>query len=281
MERKLWLEARVIAARHGGDASEDLAQDLVVAVLEGGDRADNPGAWLERVGRNAAIDRWRVERRREELAPEIEAPVGVPDPETALLRRERRGLVRRALAALPRPQRRAALARFHAELPYEAVGERIGAPPITARTRVHRALANLRARLGDLRALFVLPGAQTAALGLTILVGELPGAPRPEAIVVAEPAGTVAPHRRPPTRIMAAAPVAKEGVPPTSAAPQKTDAREVPAVQKFTFDDEGVLGEVEGPDGEPLRVVLPAAHASLIEIRRHFVPEMLKALEDL
>ncbi len=162
MERTAWLEARRIAARQGqggaSDAGEDLAQDLAVAALEAGGEARRPGAWLERVGRNAVIDRWRVESRRVELAPQIEAPVALPDPEAALLGRERRGLVRRALAALPRPQRRAALARFHAELPFEEVAARLGTPPVTARTRVHRVLAVLRSKLGGLRAVFVLPG---------------------------------------------------------------------------------------------------------------------------
>ena len=129
-----------------------------VAVLEKGGAVENSGAWLERVGRNAAIDRWRVQRRRDELAMEIDPPSSPIDPEAALLGRERRGLVRRALAELPRPQRRAALARFHAELPYEEVAVRVGAPAITARTRVHRALASLRARLAGLRALFFFPG---------------------------------------------------------------------------------------------------------------------------
>ena len=166
MNGKLWSEAREIAGRHGRGDGDDLAQDLIVAALERGAAAENPGAWLERVGRNAAIDRWRVQRRRDELATEIDLPASPIDPEAALLCRERRGLVRRALAALPRPQRRAALARFHADLPFEEVAARVGAPAITARTRVHRALASLRVRLGGLRAMFVFPGVQMSALML-------------------------------------------------------------------------------------------------------------------
>ena len=132
MNGKLWSEAREIAGRHARSDGDDLAQDLMVAALERGAAVENPGAWLERVGRNAAIDRWRVQRRRDELATEIDLPSSPIDPEAALLGRERRGLVRRALAALPRAQRRAALARFHADLPYEEVAVRVGAPAITA-----------------------------------------------------------------------------------------------------------------------------------------------------
>ena len=166
--------------------ADDLAQDLACAMLENGGRAERPAAWLERVGRNAAIDRQRVEQRRAELAPHIEPPAAPADPETALLVRERRGLVRRALALLPRPQRRAALLRFHAELPFQTVAARLGTPEVTARTRVQRALTSLRARLGSLRAIFVVPGAQAAVLGLTVVVTQLPAAPSPLALAMAD-----------------------------------------------------------------------------------------------
>ena len=132
--------------------------------------------------RNAAIDRARVEQRRAELAPEIEPPPAPADPETALLARERRGLVRRALALLPRPQRRAALLRFHGELPFQTVAARLGTPEVTARTRVQRALTSLRARLGSLRAMFLVPGAQAAVLALTVVAMQLPAAPSPLAM---------------------------------------------------------------------------------------------------
>ena len=128
----------------------------------------------------------------------IEPPAAPADPETVLLARERRGLVRRALALLPRSQRRAALLRFHGDLPFDSVAERLGTREVTARTRVHRALANLRSRLDGLRAMFVLPGAQTAVLGLTLIaVQQLPAAPSPLAIAGADVVAAVQhPKRR-------------------------------------------------------------------------------------
>jgi RNA polymerase sigma-70 factor (ECF subfamily) len=282
MDRKLCGEARAIAARHGGEAAEDLAQDLLLAALEGGAGARNPAAWMERVGRNAAIDRWRVARRREELAGEIELPVEAMDPESALLYRERRGLLRRALAALPPMQRRATIARFHGELPFEEIAARVGTEPVTARTRVHRALASLRARLAALRAMLVLPGAQTAALGLTLLVAELPGVPRPAAIASTEPMPAAVTTRKKPVRIIAAASEQKPSSVSPPIAGERPDVREVPAVQKITFDHgDQLLGETEGPEWAPVTGVLPAKQPSLIELRQHFVPEMVKALEDL
>jgi RNA polymerase sigma-70 factor, ECF subfamily len=294
MERTAWLEAKRIAARRerGGasDAGEDLAQDLAVAALEAGETARRPGAWLERVGRNAVIDRWRVESRRGELAPEIEAPAASPDPEAALLGRERRGLVRRALAALPRPQRRAALARFHADLPFEEVAARLGTPPVTARTRVHRALASLRSKLGGLRAVLVLPGVHATALGLVLIAAQAPGLPPVPARADAVPALEVTTPARhfARTRVIAA-----EARPSATTAPKppaapllkvsaKAEAPEtIPPAQVFVFDPDSVEGNVVGPEGEQIQVLLPVVHPSLIEIRRHFVAELVKTMEDL
>ncbi len=288
MNRKLWSEAREIAGRHGHGEGDDLAQDLIVAALESGAAAENPGAWLERVGRNAAIDRWRVQRRRDELANEIDPPMGPLDPEAALLGRERRGLVRRALAALPRAQRRAALARFHADLPYEEVALRVGAPAITARTRVHRALASLRARLGGLRAMFVFPGVQMSALGLVFLEAAAPGLSPARALSLDEIslAAPSAGRHFARTRVLAAAARAPAAAVQRAPAPKivispapPPDAP--PPPQRMVFGEDLVEGSVLGPDGEIIRMVPYVEEPSLIEIRQHFLPEMLKTLEDL
>jgi RNA polymerase sigma-70 factor (ECF subfamily) len=292
MNRTTWLEARRIAARQerGGasDAGEDLAQDLVVAALEAGGEARRPGAWLERVGRNAVIDRWRVESRREELASEIEPPVEMPDPETVLLGRERRGLVRRALAALPRPQRRAALARFHADLPFKEVATRLGTPPVTARTRVHRALAVLRSKLGGLRAIFVLPGAHATVLGLVLIAAKAPGLGPAQMRGDNLPAPEVTTSGRHFARTRVIAAGSRPAAPSTVAkppAPAKPPAQQspapIPAPQVFVFDPDSVEGGIIGPDGEVIPVLQPVSHSSLIEIRRHFVAELVKTMEDL
>jgi RNA polymerase sigma factor (sigma-70 family) len=289
MDRKLWAEARAIAARRDPQAADDLAQELIVAALEKGGGAARPGAWLERVGRNAAIDRWRVARRRQELtglAVEIAAPASPADPETALLSRERRGLVRRALAALPRPQRRAALARFHADLPFDEIGARLGTPPVTARTRVHRALATLRARLGGLRALFVLPGAQATALGLTLIAVEAPSlAPAPPVLAESSlPAPAPARHFAR-TRLIAAerasaeAPAPARASHPAPAQPPPID--QIPSPQVFVFGNDTIEGNNSGPEGEYIEIVRPVPQPSLIELRRHFVAEVAKSMEDL
>lgn len=321
MDDKVWMEVRVIARRHGAGATrrrtggsgdfdaDDLAQDLAVAALEKGADARRPGAWLERVGRNAAIDGWRAAKRRAELALAIEPPVAPPDPEAALLGRERRRLVRRALGALPRAQRQATLARFHAELGFDEVARRIGAPVVTARTRVHRALAGLRARLGGLRAWLAWPSVHATALGLTLLV---PIAPRfallagPETSAAHEPpaarrgargaAGRGSPAAVPPPSPaeFPARPPAAGPAPASAAAAARTDrpagahppsppprSSSVPEPQQLVFGNDLVEGSAIGPEGEEIRVVRPTAQPSMIELRRHFVAELMKSMEDL
>ena len=278
MDRKLWTETCAIAARHDPAAREDMAQDLAVRVLERSEVPRNAAAWIERVGRNAAIDRWRLESRRRELLGGAEAPESSGDPESLLLGREQRELVRRAIAGLPRPQRRAALARFHADLSYEDAARRLGTRAETARTRVHRALAALRARLLALRALLVMPVFQVATLGVAFIAAQAPPPPRAQAIAEADPAPFTFARSRPAARVMAAA-APSAPARPVSPKPRR-DPRPEP-VQTLTFDPDTVDGAVSRPDEVLVQSGQPGAEPSLIELRRHFVPELLKTLEDL
>ncbi len=49
----------------------------------------------------------------------------------------------------------------------------------------------------------------------------------------------------------------------------------------YDFDDDLVSGDLVRPDGEQLNVRRSGRRTSLIRIRDHFVPEMLKSVEDL
>jgi hypothetical protein len=59
------------------------------------------------------------------------------------------------------------------------------------------------------------------------------------------------------------------------------DAAEEPAATEYNFDDELVDGDLVRPDGEMLNVRRRGRRGSLIRIREHFIPEMLKSIEDL
>jgi hypothetical protein len=85
--------------------------------------------------------------------------------------------------------------------------------------------------------------------------------------------------------VMAAAPRAPAAPPERTPAPRivvspapSTDAP--PPPQRMVFGEEFVDGSVQGPEGEIIHVVPPAPQLSLIEIRRQFVAEMVKSLED-
>lgn len=49
----------------------------------------------------------------------------------------------------------------------------------------------------------------------------------------------------------------------------------------YDFEDDLVTGDLVRPDGEMLSVRRRGRRASLIRIREHFVPEMLKSVENL
>ncbi|MCB9555096.1 MAG: adventurous gliding motility protein CglF [Deltaproteobacteria bacterium] len=49
----------------------------------------------------------------------------------------------------------------------------------------------------------------------------------------------------------------------------------------YDFDDDLVEGELQRPDGEYIDTRRKAKHSSLIKIREHFIPEMLKSAEDI
>ena len=50
---------------------------------------------------------------------------------------------------------------------------------------------------------------------------------------------------------------------------------------EYTFDDDVVEGDLVRPDGATTVVRKKAKQRSLIKVRTHFVPEMLKSVEDI
>lgn len=49
----------------------------------------------------------------------------------------------------------------------------------------------------------------------------------------------------------------------------------------YDFEDDLVTGDLVRPDGELLNVRRRGSRSSLIRIREHFIPEMLKSVENL
>jgi len=50
---------------------------------------------------------------------------------------------------------------------------------------------------------------------------------------------------------------------------------------EYSFDDDVVTGDLVRPDGELTVVRQRGRQRSLIRVRQHFIPEMLKSVEDI
>lgn len=50
---------------------------------------------------------------------------------------------------------------------------------------------------------------------------------------------------------------------------------------EFTFEDESVVGGRDGTDLDPIHVLPRPMRRTLVQARRHFVPEMLRSVENL
>ena len=59
------------------------------------------------------------------------------------------------------------------------------------------------------------------------------------------------------------------------------DSVEYKKETKYDFDDDNVEGDLVRPEGEMIGSAGKAKHSSLIKVRQHFIPEMLKSAEDI
>lgn len=135
----------------GNDADgADACQEAMIAIVRGLNRFDGRSAfstWAYRVATNAALDELRRRRRRPDP--------GLPDTE---LEHDRSGSgsvgspaetvaaqvdVSAALAKLPAEYRVAVVLRDLCQLSYEEIGDVLGVPPGTVRSRIARGRAAL------------------------------------------------------------------------------------------------------------------------------------------
>src|SRR5215217_857000 len=67
-----------VAARYVGPDAEDVVQDAFVRALQTGDafrHEASTATWLHRIAVNICIDRWRRQRRRPEIAADLDSIV--------------------------------------------------------------------------------------------------------------------------------------------------------------------------------------------------------------
>jgi RNA polymerase sigma-70 factor (ECF subfamily) len=124
--------------------AEDVLQEVFVAVWTRAESYDPalgvPAAWLVRIARNRAIDRYRANAARGRLADASQelAPPPAADPE------ERHDVVR-ALGVLPPEQRVLVEQAYFMGLTHSELAARFGLPLGTVKTRVRSGLLALRA----------------------------------------------------------------------------------------------------------------------------------------
>jgi len=127
-----------------GSEAEDAVQDALVIAwqrFEDLREADRFDAWLDRIVVNGCRDRLRRRGtvRFVPLAAEID-PAG-RDPFAAFLERD---ALLASVDRLTADERIVIVLRFWADLPLETIGERLGWPLGTVKSRLHRALGRLR-----------------------------------------------------------------------------------------------------------------------------------------
>jgi RNA polymerase sigma-70 factor (ECF subfamily) len=144
---------------------DDLVQDVWVKVLRSPDSFDGRArltTWLFAVARNACLDHLRRDQRRRGVPDPVSdsddgAPGGAaaravdPGPPVldAVAKRELGQLVERAVAELPPAQREVFLLREGTDLSFTEIGESLGLPKDTVKSRMRYAVEHVRRFLRD------------------------------------------------------------------------------------------------------------------------------------
>lgn len=116
--------------------AEEVVHDAFLVVHQRWHAIDNPGGYLRRTVVNES-SRWRRRRDREH---HLLAVVGEPPPTGDASIDTMWDAIQRL-----RPERRAVVVlRYWADLPHAEIAELLDCPIATVRTRLHRALADLR-----------------------------------------------------------------------------------------------------------------------------------------
>jgi RNA polymerase sigma-70 factor (sigma-E family) len=130
MVRLAWL---LVGSRA---VAEEVVHDSFLVVHERWSSIDEPAAYLRRVVANDAIS-WR---RRHQREGELLSLVGEPPPTGDVAVDHMWDAVERL-----RPERRAVVVlRYWADLPHAEIAALLGCPVATVRSRLHRALSDLR-----------------------------------------------------------------------------------------------------------------------------------------
>ena len=126
--------------------SEDLVQEVFLRILKYRSSYtpnSNFRAWIYQIARNARVDHFRKQRPETELTPEVEQSQQLLPRDTAQQAQEE-SLLHRALMRMPEEKREVLILSRMQELKYDEIARILNCNIITVRTRVHRALEELR-----------------------------------------------------------------------------------------------------------------------------------------
>ena len=142
----------VLAYLRDPDEALDGVQETFVKAYTHASRwngASEVGPWLTRIAVNEAIDRYRRRRRRAASFEPMQAePAGGDSPERGLRAREASERLQEALVALPEKHRAVFVLRHHEEMSLQEIATALGLRLGTVKSCLHRAVHELRRRLG-------------------------------------------------------------------------------------------------------------------------------------
>ncbi|MCC6408398.1 MAG: sigma-70 family RNA polymerase sigma factor [Planctomycetes bacterium] len=130
------------------ELANDVFQETLLAAIKRPRKSNAPlRSWIARVVHNRVVQTHRHRLRREKHEALLDEAPGELSPADAAERDGVRAHVVRAVEEMDEPYRSAILLRFYEDLEPREMAARLGVPVETARTRVKRAMALLRARL--------------------------------------------------------------------------------------------------------------------------------------
>ena len=136
-----------LAFRICGDYEDamDVTQTVFVKAferLETFDPSRKFFSWLYRMGVNESLN--QVKRQRRIVHIEFDPPSYAPGPEQQIIREESNGLVQSALKKLGEDQRVAIILRHFVDLSYRQMGDVLGIPEKTVKSRLYSARQRMK-----------------------------------------------------------------------------------------------------------------------------------------
>lgn len=148
LDRAYHLAAMILGSR---TEAEDATHDAFVAAWRGFGSLRDPGrfdAWFDRILVNACRDRLR-RRRRHPVVDLSDALADPPAPGDVATAAADRDAIARGLERLTPDQRIVVCLRFYRDLSIDEIADRVRVPAGTVKSRLHYALRDLGAAIGD------------------------------------------------------------------------------------------------------------------------------------